>query len=865
VLSLLLFGGCSTKKNTFTRRVYHNLTCHYNIYWNGNESLKKGEKELKKSVVDDYSQVLRVYNYGTVSEAQRINSMMDRTLQKGSIGVQRHSMRFDKKEQVRWVDDSYLMMGKAHFLKQDYISARRTFDYVAAEYNYNDIVYTAGLWLAKTNIQLEQYQRAEAQLLSIQAKMRDNVMPREIRRDFNFVMADYYIASKQYNKAIPYLKDAILFARNRQMKTRAMFILGQIYFQEGDLTRSLEQFNKVAKRNPSYEMQFEARINLARAYNSENSDSRQIIKVLQKMLKDQKNADFKDKIYFALADVALKDKDENLSIEYLKKSVASSTTNKIQRASSSLQLAGILFDRKEYLDSQAYYDTAVSSLDTKYPGYDSIFNRSTILSDLVQNLVLVETNDSLLRIARMDSVSRNKLIDKLISNYIEEELKKKQEEMEEDRMTLLSPTTNTQTTSSIGQSGEWYFYNPNTLSHGYSEFMRKWGRRNLEDNWNISDKSSISLSIDGESGGALTDTQEIDSTMLNITPRDRKYYLVNLPLTLDEQQVADVEILEALNNIGYIYMERLEDNPRSIDAYLDLNKRYPLNKYELQSWYALYKLYGRQQQITESDHYKSLILTKYPDSDYARVILDPEYFVKISQQKSESMAFYERTYEAYKNNQFYRVKMNVDRARSLYEADTALMPRFEFLRAVAIGKLETIDSMAYSLATLVEKYPKSAISAHALNILKDVNTEYELNIELPKLPSDTMPPPKESIYKHNPNELYNIIVICNSKKVKVDPLRIRISDFNQRNYQTLSLTLRSLMLDSNNDFILITSFKNLKEAKTYYEFLVQSDYVFGGMNKNDYQLYPISETNYPVFFQQKNLDEYKEFWEANNP
>lgn len=860
-LSLLLLGGCSTKKNTFTRRAYHNITCHYNIYWNGNESFKKGEKDLKKSVVDDYSKVLRVYNYGTVNEAQRVNSNMDRTLQKGSIGVQRHSMRFNRKEQVRWIDDSYLMMGKAHFIKQDYISARRTFDYIANEYNYNDIVYTAGMWLAKTNIQLEQFQRAETQLLSIQAKMRDNEMPSEVRKDFNFVMSDYFISVKQYDKAIPYLKETILFSRNRQMKTRAMFILGQIYFQQGDLARSLEQFNKVIKRNPAYEMQFEAKINLARAYDSNNSDSRQIIKVLQKMLKDHKNDDFKDKIYFALAEVAIKDNDENLGIEYLKKSVASSTINKIQRASSSLQLANILFDRKEFLDSQSYYDTAVNSLDSKYPGYDSILNRSKILNDLVNNLVTIQTNDSLLRLATMDSVSRNNIISKLINDYIEEERKQREREIEEERMALLSPSINSPSASSTGQSGEWYFYNPSTLSHGYTEFMRKWGRRNLEDNWNISDKTTISVNIEGGEGDLSGELQQIDSTLLNLTPRDRKYYLINIPLTEEAQQATNDEIMEALNNVGYIYMERLEDNPRSIDAYTDLNNRYPQNKYELQSWYALYKLYGEQNEIDLSEQYKNLILTKYPESDYAHVILDPEYFIKIAQQKSESVAFYERTYEAYQNEQFYRVKMNADRARTLYEVDTALMPRFEFLRAVAIGKLEVVDSMAYALVDLIEKYPTSGVSPLALNILKDMNVEFDLNIDIPRLPGDTTPPPKESIYKYNPNESHNIIVICNSKKVKIDPLRIRTSDFNNRNYQTLSLSLKALMLNQDQDFILISSFKNLREAKTYCEFFIQSDYVFGGMNKNDYQVYPISETNYPVFFQNKNIEEYQEFLE----
>ncbi|MBQ4231629.1 MAG: hypothetical protein II671_08755, partial [Salinivirgaceae bacterium] len=61
VMGLLLLAGCNTKKNTLTRRMYHNLTSHYNVYWNGEKALQDGDKQLKTAVKDDYTHVLRVY------------------------------------------------------------------------------------------------------------------------------------------------------------------------------------------------------------------------------------------------------------------------------------------------------------------------------------------------------------------------------------------------------------------------------------------------------------------------------------------------------------------------------------------------------------------------------------------------------------------------------------------------------------------------------------------------------------------------------------------------------------------------------------------------------------------------------------
>ena len=129
-ITLLIVSSCSTKKNTWSRRAFHNVTCHYNVFWNGKNSLYDWAKTLSQSVNNNYNEVLRIYNYGNLQEAQSLNSQMDRSIKKASIGIQRHSMYFGGKEYVKWVKVSYLMMGEAHFYKQDYTSARRVFDYV---------------------------------------------------------------------------------------------------------------------------------------------------------------------------------------------------------------------------------------------------------------------------------------------------------------------------------------------------------------------------------------------------------------------------------------------------------------------------------------------------------------------------------------------------------------------------------------------------------------------------------------------------------------------------------------------------------------------------------------------------------------
>ena len=119
LLTILLISSCSTRKNTFIRRAYHNLTAHYNGWWNGNESLKDGVESLHNVIIEDFSNTLYVFNYGEKSNTSLIASDMDRAIEKGSLTALRHSMWFKNREHCKWIDDSYLMIGKANFYKQE--------------------------------------------------------------------------------------------------------------------------------------------------------------------------------------------------------------------------------------------------------------------------------------------------------------------------------------------------------------------------------------------------------------------------------------------------------------------------------------------------------------------------------------------------------------------------------------------------------------------------------------------------------------------------------------------------------------------------------------------------------------------------
>ena len=869
-VAALFLGGCSTKRNTITRRLYHNLTSHYNVYWNGLHSLEEGDEQLRTSAKDDYTHILRVYNYGDKTTASALNSKMDRALQKTSICVQKHSMKFNGKERVKWIDDAYLVMAKAHFYKQDYIPAKRTFDFVASEYSYNDIALVANMWLVKTYIETKQYAKAVATIELLQAKMAGlKKLPKELYRNFDLTVADFYIVTKDYRRAIDYLKSGMTKTNDSDMRVRAMFILGQIYMELDDARHATEWFRKVTKKNPPYEMLFEAKMNMARMGSSGNA--KELYKMLNKMLNETKNDEYHDRIYFSMAELAMREGDVNKAIGYYRESVAAAKSNQNQRATSSLKVATILFDRNNYELAQAYYDTAVSSMNKDlYPGYDSIRNISLTLNELVTNLTIIRDQDSLLRVANMDSISRNALIDKIIADVIEQERIEKERKEYEDQLALMGSAVGKADpqTNDRSSGGGWYFYNPTTLQNGFNEFSRKWGMRKLEDNWRISDKRNLGSGAMGGGYGDddLAEGAGKDSISSNYTNHDRGYYLASLPFTYEQKQEANHQIAGALYNVGFIYLDRLSDYPRSIEAYERLDTRYPGNENELPSWYALYKMYNDLRNTDKADDYKSRILSKYPESSYANFILDPNYYVKLKEESQQASALYTKTYEAYQQGQYYRVRMNAERALELYAADTAFAPRFALLDAIARGRLETVDTMAYALLRVVKQYPNSGIRKYATSLLENINEEYHLGIDLrgiDKAKGKEEEAKPKAPYKYDPQAEHLVIIVINPKSVRVEPLKVRLSDFNKKEYRFKKFEVQNLMF-GDKMIVSLSMFENEKDAKDYIASMFLTDYIFGGIDKENYSVLPISTANYAVFYKEKDEAGYKTFLEENS-
>jgi len=670
--------------------------------------------------------------------------------------------------------------------------------------------------------------------------------------------------------AIDYLYDAIAYNPPKQVNTRMLFALGQIFQDNQDWNRASSLYKQVIRKNPPYEMAFQAKINMATSYDATYADSKEVRKILNRMLRDEKNKDFLDQIYYAIAEIDLKDGDLEGAIANLVESVGKSTSNGYQKSKSALKLADLYFEMPNYEFAQAYYDTAMMFLPKDFPDFDKISKKTIMLSELVGHLIVIQLEDSLQQLAAMPESRRNSVIDAMIEEYIEEEkrlaeLKELERTLDElDRLNSqqLGQSPNMRTGSPIGGGREWYFYNKATVDYGKTEFQRKWGSRRLEDLWRISNKQSTTFGFDDDLLAEADTTSSADTLGPAANdPRQREYYMKDIPFTDEELVASDEKIMKSYFELGRIYYDGLDDYAEAKDAFENLNMLYPTHDNLIRSYYYLYKIYEILEDAANQEHYKNLIITQFPDSDYAKVLQDPDYFLKLADEEGKAARLYEETYKAYNSGQYYMVIARSDLALQTMGDSIPLAAKFEFLRALSVGRVDVLDSLVSSLKNIIKKYPRSEVKPQAKAILDKILTDHpEFADEQFNAPGQVFEPEEVSPYNYTPGSMHMFMMIIESKNVRLNPLKVKISDFNQKYYSLENLSVNSIVLDKEYYIVTVGNFNNAEKAMKFLNAISDNEYVYSDLDPDIYKNFIISTENYPVFFKEKNVEDYSKFY-----
>ncbi|MCO6500764.1 MAG: tetratricopeptide repeat protein [Vicingus serpentipes] len=830
------FLGCSRKKNSFTRRAYHNTTARYNGYFNAREIKKENVATLYNEYKDDYSEILPLFIYPDEVKSKSMYPDMDKIIEKCSEVIDRHSMYIKKEEHNRWIDDCYLLIGQARFYKQEYFVGEEIFIYVAKTFKNNPSKYEGLMWLIRTYMEVGEMQKAESYLDVIDQEG----IPKQYSSEYHALYAEYYIRKKNYDEAINKLTKALETTRKKSDQRRFNYVLAQLWLKKKEYGQASALFTKVIKLKPEYSMMFHAKINRALSYDVGGEDNKAIKKMLTKMVRDTKNAEYLDQIYYALADIAFKENDEDLGIEYLQKSAAASTSNTKQKALSYLRLGELFYEKPQYVLAQSYYDSCLTVLPKDYSDYDKIYERNNALTKLVTNIKIVEEQDSLLKMST-DEEYRKKVINQLVQKAIDEEAKLKQQANTINTPTGVNLPTNT-------TKGGWYFYNKTTLGFGFTDFRKKWGDRKLEDDWRRKDKQSVATFNEE---AAKIDSSSTDSTVVN-EKTNPDYYLQFIPTTDADIIASHNKIIEALYALGNIYREDFQNYPGAINSFEELITRYDTSHYKLPSWYNLYRISLLIENDEMKTKYRNLILNNYPESEYAKIIQDPTYNKVTRENRKRVDNYYSRVFELYTEKYYDNVLIRCEKAKAIF-ADNHIQDKFDFLAAMSIGHTNTLDSFKLALEDIIIKHPKSDVSDEAKRILTLIEKD-------PRALSSG----KTSFYQHDPTDDFVFVAVIPTTDNKTPKYKIAISDFNQKYYSANSFEpIQSILLNKDRQIITVKKFKGNADAIDYYKSFVLNKDNLKELNEKKYDYFLISEKNFVHFYGDKDVAAYLEFFRKN--
>ena len=895
--------ACSTQKNTWLSRNYNSVTAKYNTLYNGQQSFKRGEQKLMQSNKDNYTSTLNIFPYSGPDKSGVVKAEMDRAIEKALKVIQKKSITvqpkrkpnsnnptyetfYNQREFNRQIDDAYLLIGKAHLYNHEYNDALAILDYTLREFPSQPARFEALIWMARTRIEMGDFENAKLLLDNYDAMGK---APEKYYADYMATYADYLIRSEQYNNALPFMMTATSEAKGKWNKSRRHFILAQLYEYAGQYQKAFESYQAVAKSNPKYELELNATIKSLVLEGQLQNDYTHARKTLTKMADQLKNEEFRDIIYFTLANSYLQEKDTLQTLTNLQLSAGYNIDNQTLLSETYLKMAELYFELPHYPASYAYYDSTLTLLPETDKRIKQINFRYSGLKDLTIHFNNIEREDSLQRLAKLSKPEIDSFIDALIEKERQAQLNKtlnasRNNDLDFD-YAFGSSLANRNNGSGVNQ-GQWYFYNPTTVSLGKMEFERKWGRRKAEDNWRRSDKSSQSnqnnmqeASMPGKPGediAGLEDKQANEPTneknSTNLPTKEE--LLANIPTT-PEQIAKSHEILaKSYFYAGMIFMDHFNKPQKAIEMFNKLINAYPEHTLTEQAifWSSLaFKELGN---ITGQEKMKQKLLSDFPNGQYAPFVRDPEYANKLIASDKKLQKDYENAFEAYKNNQFNQTI----KIASKIKAETKqkeLLRKTYLLSAVSYGKLGNNTGFISELQVLVNNYANSPEGRMASQWLA-MNQEglrpaigkviSKPKIEETKTGSDSTETitgkPTESGFIFEADKEHHIFVLVNSL-TDINQLIFNLADYNFNRFLLANYDLATQNLSNGKKIVTIGPFANSREAMDYYYGLRSNTRLLQVENIEKPMLMAGTDENLKALIKLGDLSTYQQFFSNN--
>jgi len=842
------FWSCSSEKNNFASKTYHNTTARYNAYFIAKENMDEVENAIEESHDNNFNKILKVFSDVDSSTIRGVDAQLEDCIKKSSLAIQRHS-------NSKWVDNSYILVGKSRYYAADFVNAIETFKYVNTKSEDDNARQEALIWLMRTFIDYNEENNA----IAVSDYLKKEDLNASNMRFLGLTRAYYYQQKEDYESMMKQLVEIAPGLSKKENADRIYFIIAQVYQDMGLEAEAYTYYNLCLKSNPRYELYFYSRLYLAQVSElADEGDIKKIRKYFKKLLRDRKNEEFQDKIYYEMANFEIKQGNFNEAIDYYKSSVKESVRNPRQKAYSYLKLGELYYDHfKNYKLAKNYYDSTVAVLPQDDELYFSVAERQVILENFVEQVNTIQLQDSLLNLAEMDTTELYAYLDQVIDEQnqrAEEELarqKKKESNVAYTQTNIYDPFPDNSNQLTASSGAIWYFYNTSAVSLGQSEFRRIWGDRKLDDDWRRSVRTGSTPFTEESADDLIEQAADSVTEVVAINNDDARSNLLNtIPFSDEAKQSALAKVENAYYNLGNIYNFDLYEKDNAIESFEILLERFPDTEYEPEVLYLLY-LICKEQEDEKYIKYGDVLVEKFPKTTFAKLVKNPNYKEDSNVASEKLKVYYKEAYEFFMMDSLEAAKNLIIEGNRLYP-DNSFSDNMKLLEIMIWAKTDGLYKYQYELQNFEDQFPESDLLEFVNHLLASSKEHQEAMI-------------KQKAVQYIPyfDQVHFFVVVYPSEITLSDQIPKLVDQFNLDNFSGDRLSSGNLIFDDEKSLLLVNEFKDNTEAIAYYSFFNSEESPLNDFESFKFYNFVISKDNFQILYQTKGLQEYLNFFKKN--
>jgi hypothetical protein len=945
---ILPYERLLNKKYTLGRRAYQNTVSQFNYLFHAEIELDEIIQKARDQHEDDFTELLPFYDYDlSITAKESIDSIIYRC----NANIVLHDLRSN------YVDDAYLVLAKAYLFHKNFDTAASILQFINYSFfekedgadlpigsNLNkpgkfsiaspennrawenkNVRNESMIWQARTYFEAGEINEG---ISLLQLLKTDAGFPKRLQPFLYEQLAFGYYLSGMNDSAANYLIKGLDNAKDPLTKARWSFLIAQLYEKEQKIDLAYNWFRKAGSivSNPViavYASIYMASIDANRGEKSWES----LANALERLIKKDKYAAFADIIYYEMAQLALRNQSITKANQWLIASIQKNEKNTKLKQKTLVQLGAINYKIDQFSVAKIAYENLNDLLKT-FPNYDEITLRKKWMDKIANLNELITNEDSLQMIYAAPKIAQESMAKQWQKRTALLKSQEKNLFSDPNKKTAASDNINKNnqsnnpgysfgnafgnTTTKQDSKSDFYFDNPQNVSMGITNYIKKWGDRPNVDNWRrkttiqLARVSQVNTNIDSTQASMQLNTAQVVNKSIKSTSQE-KDTAEKLSIQLIQTETDLIQSKNNWNNnslsIAKIFLYELNDFEKALPRYQAVIQNDIEPSTTESALLDLASHYLHIGQLTTSDSLIALIIKQFPEGIYVQKKKAKENLDRIDKNSAEA---YKAAYFLAQIGDWDQFGTQMEEAQKQFKGTKWNTP-YQFLKVkmfaqlgkdslaiefcneiIAQNKSESIKARAKNiiteinnrkateayLAALIIVKPTKLINtneeANALSKVTAINLKNDINLNgTPNLKMAVSPKNDSALSKNVLNQItftndsleqhYIALQTINVSTIFVKEIQNAIKDFNTETYKQLNLAVTYVQFTDQSHIVWIGPFTRASDGLAYINKVKPrlSTEIISFIAKKQYDLTLIGKSNIVLINNQDQLDQYK--------